>query len=124
MHNTLSASEYGLLDQYTHIPRPNYWAAWLWSRFMGTKVFDAGKTPAGVDIFMHNLKHSKKGIAVLAVNTLDTPASLEAPRSGVIYTMTADDLTAKTVRLNGRNLCFLLRMTYRSLWQCPYNQAY
>ncbi len=29
-HNTLASSEYGLLDQNTFAPRPNYWAALLW----------------------------------------------------------------------------------------------
>ena len=30
MHNTLAASDYGLIDEKTLIPRPNYWAALLW----------------------------------------------------------------------------------------------
>lgn len=29
MHNTLAASDYGLLDQNTVQPRPNYWVALL-----------------------------------------------------------------------------------------------
>ena len=31
-HNTLAASDYGLLDEKTLRPRPNYWAALLWRR--------------------------------------------------------------------------------------------
>jgi hypothetical protein len=31
-HNTLAASEYGLLEQDTFAPRPSYWAALLWRR--------------------------------------------------------------------------------------------
>src|ERR1700759_1159150 len=38
MHNTLDASDYGLLDEDTLAPRPNYWAALLWRRLMGTTV--------------------------------------------------------------------------------------
>jgi hypothetical protein len=34
MHNTLASSDYGLLDQNTFAPRPNYWAALLWRRLM------------------------------------------------------------------------------------------
>src|SRR6266404_3130099 len=30
IHNTLAASDYGLLDQKTLKPRPNYWGALLW----------------------------------------------------------------------------------------------
>ena len=40
-HNTLASSEYGLLDQNTFMPRPNYWAALLWRRLMGSTVLDA-----------------------------------------------------------------------------------
>ncbi|WP_460893347.1 hypothetical protein [Rufibacter soli] len=29
MHNTLVASEYSLIDQDTHLPKPNYWTAFL-----------------------------------------------------------------------------------------------
>ena len=31
-HNTLAASDYGLLDEHTFAPRPNYWGALLWRR--------------------------------------------------------------------------------------------
>ena len=35
MHNTLDASDYGLLDENTLAPRPNYWGALLWRKLMG-----------------------------------------------------------------------------------------
>ena len=47
-HNTLFASEYSLIDQDTHIPYPNYWMALLWSRLMGTQVYDANSLSEGV----------------------------------------------------------------------------
>ena len=40
MHNTLAASDYGLLDQNTLEPRPNYWVASLWHKLMGATVLD------------------------------------------------------------------------------------
>jgi hypothetical protein len=46
-HNTLAASEYGLLDPTTFAPRPNYWAALLWRRLMGTTVLDAAPPRPG-----------------------------------------------------------------------------
>ncbi len=42
IHNTLNASDYGLLDEKTLEPRPNYWAALLWRKLMGTTVLDPG----------------------------------------------------------------------------------
>ena len=45
MHNTLASSDYGLLDENTLAPRPNYWASLLWRKFMGTTVLDAALRP-------------------------------------------------------------------------------
>src|SRR5919201_613535 len=38
---TLVGSDYGLLDDQTLDPRPDYWASILWKRVMGTKVLSA-----------------------------------------------------------------------------------
>ena len=104
MHNTLATSEYALLDQDTYEPRPNYWAALLWNRLMGTKVFEAGILTDGVDVFAHNLKNSSKGIAVLIVNPKDSEYSVEIPTNAEKYLLTADELQTKTIKLNGEVL--------------------
>jgi hypothetical protein len=104
MHNTLSASEYGLLDQDTHEPRPNYWTALLWSRLMGTEVYDAGSTTPGVDMFVHSLKKKPGGIALLIVNTLNTATSIEVPSNAEQYMLTANELQTKKVQLNEQDL--------------------
>jgi heparanase len=104
MHNTLAHSEYALLDSDTHNPRPNYWAALLWNRLMGTVVFDAGVLTAGVDVFAHSLKNYSKGIAVLIVNPKDSEFSVEIPANAEKFLLTADELQTKTVKLNGEVL--------------------
>ncbi|MGI8637828.1 MAG: hypothetical protein ACR2KZ_20700 [Segetibacter sp.] len=104
MHNTLSASEYGLLDQDTHLPRPNYWTALLWSRFMGTEVYDAGSSKLGVDMFVHNLKNKPGGLALLIVNTLNTSSAVNIPANAEQYMLTAYELQTKKVQLNGEDL--------------------
>ena len=38
MHNTLAASDYGLVDESTLEPRPDYWAGVLWKQMMWTTV--------------------------------------------------------------------------------------
>jgi hypothetical protein len=101
MHNTLARSEYALLDSDTHNPRPNYWAALLWNRMMGTKVYDAILPVDGVDVFAHNLKGSKGGLAVLIVNPKDSECSIDIPANAEQYLLTADELQTKTVKLNG-----------------------
>jgi len=91
IHNTLAASDYGLLDETTHAPRPNYWAAWLWRALMGTKVLDAGQGTTGLHLYAHCLRDARGGVAVLAINLderekrslrLSAPAQLYSLREG------------------------------------------
>lgn len=104
MHNTLARSEYALLDQDTHNPRPNYWAALLWNKLMGSEVYDAPNLEAGVDVFVHNLKSKKKGKTVLIVNANDKATVVLIPSSAKQYTLTSDELLTKKVKLNGAEL--------------------
>jgi hypothetical protein len=54
MHNTLAASDYGLLDETTLTPRPNYWGALLWRRLMGTTVLESGAPiEQGLHVYAH-----------------------------------------------------------------------
>ena len=65
MHNTLAASDYGLLDQNTFAPRPNYWAALLWRRLMGPTVLDPGPSPSSnTYIYAHCLRDHSGGVAL------------------------------------------------------------
>ncbi|MES2798179.1 MAG: hypothetical protein V4683_19580 [Bacteroidota bacterium] len=104
MHNTLTRSEYGLLEHDTHNPRPNYWAAFLWNKLMGNQVFEASSAEAGVDIFVHNLKDKTKGKTVLILNTNKTATSVAIPSSANQYLLTAEDILSKKVSLNGTEL--------------------
>ena len=71
---------------------------------MGTKVYDAGIIDKGIDIFVHNLKNSSDGLAVLIVNPGDSIHSLNIPAEAEQYLLTADELLTKTVKLNGKVL--------------------
>lgn len=104
MHNTLARSEYAILDHDTFNPRPNYWAALLWSRLMGPKVYDAGTLTEGVDVFAHSLKNSSDGMAVLIINTQDYASSVKIPLPAEQYMITADKLQTKRIQLNGEEL--------------------
>jgi hypothetical protein len=53
-HNTLAASDYGLLDETDYTPKPNYWAALLWHRLMGSTVLDSGvPIQQGLHVYAH-----------------------------------------------------------------------
>ena len=83
MHNTLDASDYGLLDENTLVPRPNYWSALLWRKMMGTTVLDAGASPsANLHLYAHCLRGQPGGVALLAINADRTaPHEIEVPVS-------------------------------------------
>ncbi len=105
-HNTLAASDYGLIDETTLTPRPNYWSALLWHTLMGRTVLDAGPSPApAVHLYAQCLRDQPGGVALLAINA-DREAShdLAAPLPSSRYTLTAKELLGNSVELNGTEL--------------------
>jgi len=104
MHNTLAASEYSLVDQDTHLPKPDYWAALLWAKLMGTKVYEAGEGAPGVYLFAHNLKGHYAGITLLVLNTNKASATINIASGGEQYTLSSNDLQSDHVQLNGEDL--------------------
>lgn len=106
MHNTLAGSDYGLIDDVTLAPRPNYWSAVLWRRLMGTTVLDvAGSTAPDVHLYAHCLRDHLGGVALLAINADRSEGhALALPGKALRYTLTAPDLLGTTIALNGANV--------------------
>lgn len=106
MHNTLASSDYGLLDQNTFSPRPNYWAALLWRKLMGSIVLNPGPSPAPtLHLYAQCLRGAQGGVALLAIN-LDRVSSheIDLPTAAERYTLAARNLTGTRVQLNGSDL--------------------
>jgi heparanase 1 len=105
-HNTLAASDYGLLEESTFEPRPNYWAALLWNKLMGTKVLKPPTKPdEGLRLYAQCMKGVPGGVTMLAINTNRNEAkSLRVSTASERYTMTASALEGTTVELNGKEL--------------------
>lgn len=106
MHNTLAASDYGLLDEKTFRPRPNYWAALLWHRLMGTTVLEASMAATRVvHAYAHCHPAAKGAASVLLINTSQrgSHAVTLAARADR-YTLRARRLQSASVQLNGMTL--------------------
>jgi glycosyl hydrolase family 79 len=103
MHNTLAASDYGLLDERTLKPRPNYWGALMWRQLMGTGVLDGGlPVQAGLHVHAHCQRGVPGGVTVLVINTdRHAPHGLTIAGPTQRYTLDAANLEDGMVRLNG-----------------------
>jgi heparanase len=106
MHNTLVASDYGLLDDKTLEPKPNYWAALLWRRLMGSTVLDSGvPIQEGLHVYAHCLRGTPGGVSLLAINNSRGEVSrIALPAAAERYTLAARALEDKRVELNGNAL--------------------
>ena len=109
VRQTLSGSDYGLIDDATLQPNPDYWAALLWHRLMGTSIVAARTQGAPPTLRVYAAcTRGNAGATLLALN-LDPrhPARLSLPRTtsaAQLYVVTAPQLLGRQVRLNGRTL--------------------
>jgi len=109
VRQTLSGSDYGLIDDATLVPNPDYWGALLWHRLMGTAILRPAvhQAPARLKIYAA-CSRTGPGTALLALN-LDRrrSASLTVAGGGSrlqAYRVSARALLARQVLLNGRAL--------------------
>jgi Glycosyl hydrolase family 79, N-terminal domain len=106
MHNTLVGSDYGLLEETTFMPRPNYWAALLWRQLMGSVVLDSGvPISRGLHVYAHCQRRMPGSVVLLAINN-DAQDSHELilPTPSTRFTLDAANLRDVAVRLNGAAL--------------------
>ncbi len=106
MHNTLAASDYGLIDESTLNPRPNYWAALLWQNLMGTTVLNPNLSPApNVYVYAQCARKHPGGVALLVINADQQHAyDVTLPVGAERYTLTSKQVQDDTVQLNGNAL--------------------
>jgi hypothetical protein len=106
MVNTLASSDYGLLEEDTYNPRPDYWLALVWKHLMGPRVLDPGITPSeNLRLYAQCSKDTKGGVTILALN-LDQKnrQSLKLPVKGEEYILTSTELLSPSISLNGKEL--------------------
>ncbi len=102
-HNTLAASDYALIDRDTLTPRPNYWAAVLWQRTMGTTVLASPRSPSpALRLYAHCQAGKPGGVAVMALNTGEAAQRLNLGGKGLAWTMTGQPVDTRNVLINGK----------------------
>jgi heparanase 1 len=116
VRQTLVGSNYGLLDERTLEPRPDYFASVLFKRLMGRAVLGVDRRPGG-DPFVRVYAHCTRDrgtnaagtVTVLAINLHQHgDATLEWPRASghavEIYQVTAPSLDSPDASLNGERM--------------------
>lgn len=117
VRQTLIGSTYGLIDDATLQPNPDYWASVLWKRLMGTTVKAVSVTPATEE--MHLLErwfptnfsplrafahcHPEQGATVVLLNVdkvKTVRAQLPTTTGMDLYLLTANNPLEKEVYLN------------------------
>jgi hypothetical protein len=108
-HNTLSASDYGLLDEEDLTPRPNYWGGVLWRRLMGSAALtpDLGSEVPELTVYAHcTAEADRPSVTYAVLNRSVDEARTAATGSGsaTVYQLTGESLDASEVALNGEIL--------------------
>ena len=103
IHNTLAASDYALIDRDTLTPRPNYWAAVLWRRTMGSTVLASPQSPSPeLRIYAQCLPERRGGVGLVLLNTGTASHSLSLPGKANGWILTGQPVDTRTVLINGK----------------------
>jgi heparanase len=101
-HNTLGASDYSLIEEGTREPRPNYWAAVLWRRIMGTTVLGSPAAPSpDLRLYAHCLPNGGGGVGLAAINLGDAAQVIPVGDSAQAWVLQSPSLDGKTLTVNG-----------------------
>jgi heparanase 1 len=115
VRQTLSGSDYGLIDDATLAPRPDYWTSVLWRRLVGSRVLDAA---SGGDPLLRVYAHCTRagapdqasGAVTLVVVNLDPSTGVElnldamGGDSADVYALSSSDPSSTSSALNGTTL--------------------
>ena len=107
VRQTLAGSDYGLVDNITLQPRSDYWASVLWKRSMGSRVLSVTITsnhPARY--YAHCHPNESDSFTLLVINidndeSIGIDTSAWNGKSSSRYILTADQLDALEVKING-----------------------
>jgi heparanase 1 len=108
VRQTLGGSDYGIVDNVSLQPRSDYWASLLWKHSMGSKVLSVTTTsnhPARY--YAHCHPNESDSFTLLVINidsdeSIGIDTSAWRGKSCSRYILTADQLDALEVKINGK----------------------
>jgi heparanase len=112
VRQTLSGADYGLIEDETLRPNPDYFMSLLWKALMGARVLAVARpddAPDHLRAYAHCTPGVDGGVTWLLLNldasealTVATPPFTDAPRE--VYLLTAEALTSRELSLNDQGL--------------------
>ena len=113
VRQTLSGSDYGMIDDQTLDPRPDYWNSVLWKRLMGTRVYavQTNDNASGkLRVYAQATANAEKNLVTILAINLDDQRNATVSFAGFenrpyqVYAMNASDIFGTAVQLNGQDL--------------------
>ena len=113
VRQTLTGMNYGMIDDTSLAPRPDYWNSLLWKQLMGSSVYPvkvSGDGSAKLRAYAQAAAVPPDGAVTLLLINLDPQRSAQvqvagqADRPGKIYAVTSADLFGQQLQVNGRAL--------------------
>ena len=102
VRQTLSGSDYGLVNDDTLEPTPEYWLSLLFKRHMGSSVLEVEVAEAEPSLRVYAHCHPEEGVGLLALNLGTSPVDLDVV--GEMWILEAADLDSSEVLLNGETI--------------------
>ncbi|GAB3482123.1 hypothetical protein GCM10027340_15290 [Marinomonas epiphytica] len=103
VRQSLVGGDYGLVNHASMKPNPDFWVSWLWKKLMGEQVYDVSSNDPGVLVYCHSANKEGRQ-TLLIINMTPQPKLMNCSQFGAKkrrFEITADQLTAKKVRING-----------------------
>ena len=109
VRQTLVGADYGLIDEETLTPRPDYWASLLWKKMMGTQVFDTShrNKRSSLRIYAHHSASSvdPDSLSLLIINVGKRAATCvfdpALSEKKLVYLVEAQSLASPQITING-----------------------
>ena len=79
---SLAGADYGLLDQDTFEPRPDYYVSFLWKRLMGREVFKAPLVEGSdgrIRVYQHSSAKNRRALCLLLVSLRSSHSRITVP---------------------------------------------
>ncbi len=106
VRQTLSGGDYGIIDETTLNPNPDYWGTWMWRQLMGADVLELERSDEDEELraFAHCHPDRTGEATILLLNIGESETTIELDATADLFRMEAENLRSREVEVNGVTL--------------------